>query len=224
MNLLFDERASDSPIVEFIWQTQSDHAGQFISQATTLWEMVIMTYEGETNVAIRGLETEASQAEYPAGAEFFGISLKLGAYIPHLPLEKLSNRNDLILPMASSKSFWLAGSAWEIPTFDNADVFINRLMRQNMLTIDPVVEMMLNNHPLPLSLRTAQRRFRHATGVTHKTILQIERAKRSWELIKNGVPILDTAYEMGYYDQSHLTNALKRFMGETPAQIPLDRF
>jgi hypothetical protein len=31
--------------------------------------------------------------------------------------------------------------------------------------------------------------------------------------------ILDTVGETGYFDQAHLTNSLKRFMGQTPVQI-----
>ncbi len=37
--------------------------------------------------------------------------------------------------------------------------------------------------------------------------------------LQQGVPTLDTVEQIGYADQSHLTHALKRFMGQTPAQI-----
>jgi AraC-like DNA-binding protein len=30
---------------------------------------------------------------------------------------------------------------------------------------------------------------------------------------------LDTAFELGYFDQVYLTNSLKRFVGRTPARI-----
>jgi hypothetical protein len=30
---------------------------------------------------------------------------------------------------------------------------------------------------------------------------------------------LQAALELGYFDQAHLTNSLKRFVGKTPAQI-----
>lgn len=38
-------------------------------------------------------------------------------------------------------------------------------------------------------------------------------------LLHQGTSILDTVYKAGYYDQSHMTNSLKRFLGQTPAQI-----
>ncbi|HEV8194086.1 MAG TPA: AraC family transcriptional regulator [Ktedonobacterales bacterium] len=38
-------------------------------------------------------------------------------------------------------------------------------------------------------------------------------------LLEQGVPISDVIYQAGYFDQPHLTRSLKRFMGQTPAQI-----
>jgi methylphosphotriester-DNA--protein-cysteine methyltransferase len=56
-------------------------------------------------------------------------------------------------------------------------------------------------------------------GLTHKTIQQIERARSAVPLLEQGTPVLDTAFGLGYFDQAHLTNSLKRFIGKTPEQI-----
>jgi methylphosphotriester-DNA--protein-cysteine methyltransferase len=58
-----------------------------------------------------------------------------------------------------------------------------------------------------------------ATGLTYKTIQQIERARSAVALLEQGAPISDTALELGYFDQAHLGNSLKRFIGKTPARI-----
>jgi methylphosphotriester-DNA--protein-cysteine methyltransferase len=55
--------------------------------------------------------------------------------------------------------------------------------------------------------------------MTHSTIRQIERARHATYLLKQGVSILDTVHEAGYFDQPHLTRSLKFFIGQTPAQI-----
>ena len=68
-----------------------------------------------------------------------------------------------------------------------------------------------------------QRRFLRATGLTRKVIQQIERARRASELLGQGTPILDAVNETGYFDQAHLSNALKRFAGQTPVQITRQR-
>jgi methylphosphotriester-DNA--protein-cysteine methyltransferase len=58
-----------------------------------------------------------------------------------------------------------------------------------------------------------------ATGLNHSQILQLERAKYAAALLEQGVPILDTVYDAGYFDQPHLTRSLKQWIGHTPAQI-----
>lgn len=218
MNFSFDARSSDLPLVEFIWRTQSDQPGTFMSTAESNWEMVITRQKGKTWLTVRGPETKASPAPVPAEAEFFGIAFKMGTFMPHLPVRALVGRG-INLPEANSSAFWMDGAAWEFPTFENADTFVRRMMRQEMLVTDPVVEAVLQNHPHDWSIRTVRRRFVQATGLTHKAIQQIGRAKEAVALLKQGRPILDVVYETGYFDQAHMTKSLKHFLGQTPAQI-----
>ncbi len=223
MEFVYYPPSATSPFVDMIWYTHTERAGTFTSAAVGNWEMVITTFNGKTRITARGPETKASQADFPADAEFFGITFKLGTFMPHLPVKTLLDRQDATLPLASSNSFWLHGCAWELPTFENADVFINRLIRQGILVRDPVVEAAIQGHTPDMSIRSLQYRFLQATGLTHKTIQQIERARSAVSLLEQGTPILDTAFELGYFDQAHLTNALKRFIGKTPAQITFEK-
>jgi methylphosphotriester-DNA--protein-cysteine methyltransferase len=55
--------------------------------------------------------------------------------------------------------------------------------------------------------------------LTHGAVRRIERARYATNLLQEGVPILDTVHEAGYFDQPHLTRSLKHFIGQTPAQI-----
>lgn len=219
MELVFDAGSADSSMVEMVWHTHSERAGTFSSVAASNWEIVITTLGGKTMITARGPETRVSEADFPADAEFFGITFKLGTFMPHLPLKTLRDRQDAALPHASSNSFWLHGCAWELPTFENADVFVNRLIRQGILVRDPVVEAAIQGHTPDMSIRSLQYRFLKATGLTHKTIQQIERARSAVSLLEQGTPISDTAFELGFFDQAHLTNSLRRFIGRTPAQI-----
>jgi methylphosphotriester-DNA--protein-cysteine methyltransferase len=50
-------------------------------------------------------------------------------------------------------------------------------------------------------------------------VFQIERARYATTLLKQGVSILDSVELAGYADQPHLTRSLKRYIGQTPAQI-----
>ncbi len=219
----FEGRPSDSPFIESIWRTRSDQAGSFISSASIHFGMVVSRYQGKTIVTVRGPETKATPADFPADVEFLGIIFKLGTYMPHLPAKLVMDRHDLNLPEASSQSFWFHGSAWEIPNFENVDTFIDRLVQQEMLVYEPVVDAVLQGHEPDLSLRSVQYRFLHATGLTQNTVRQIERARLATALLVGGVAIQDTVFEAGYFDQAHLTRSLKRFTGQTPAQIAVEK-
>lgn len=215
----FEERRSDSLFVERIWRAQSERTGDFLSVAASQWEMVVSRYRGETTVTVRGPETKATPLQVTlVGAEFFGIVFKYGSFMPRFPVSDLVD-GDLDLPNASSKSFWLNGSAWQFPDYENADTFLARLVREDLLVHDPIVESTLRGEPQELSPRSVQRHFVQASGLTQGSIRQIERARHATMILQEGVSILDTVEMAGYADQAHLTRALKYFIGKTPAQI-----
>lgn len=215
-----DQRPSESPFIERIWRAKTESAGTFISQAATRCEMVIISYEGETVVTVRGPETKATPLPVQlVGVEFLGITFVTGAFIPQLPPKELVDRRDANLPEASRWSFWLGSSTWQIPTYDNVDTFVNRLVREDLLVRDSVVEAVLAGRSPDLSIRAVQYRFSQATGLTLSAIHQIKRARQAAALLEQGVSILDTVQQAGYADQPHLTRALKRYIGQTPARI-----
>jgi AraC-like DNA-binding protein len=216
----FEKRPSDSPFVDLIWRTRAECAGSFISVAASHWEMVVTKYGGRTTLTVRGPETTATPTDCQwTGAEFFGIIFKLGAFMPHLPPGSVMDLRDANLPEATSQSFWLHGSAWQYPDYENADTFVDRLVRGSLLARAPIVEAALQGHLKDMTSRTAQRHFLHATGLTHTTIRQIERARHATILLQEGASILDTVFEAGYFDQPHLTRSLKHLVGQTPSQI-----
>jgi AraC-like DNA-binding protein len=215
-----EERPSDSPFIERIWHAKTESVGTFISQAATRCEIVVIKYKGKTTVTVRGPETKATPLPVQSlGTEYFGITFITGAYIPQFPPKELINRSDVNLPEAGSQSFWFNSSAWEIPNYENADTFVDRLVRENLLVRDPVVETVLEGRSSDLSIRSVQYRFLQATGLTQSTIRQIKRARLAAALLEQGVSILDAVHKAGYADQPHLTRALKRYIGQTPAQI-----
>lgn len=218
MRFVFQERPSDSPYVEKIWWTQSEHAGSFLSRAVTQWEMVVWHHQGTTQLTVRGPETHATWAGCPADADFVGIQFTLGTFMPRLPARNLVDAATT-LPNATSTSFWLHGAAWHFPTFDTADMFVDRLVRAALLVHDPVVAATMQGDRQARSVRSIQERFVRATGLTYSAVRQIDRAHQAAACLQQGVSIPDTMYDLGYYDQPHLTRSLKRFLGQTPAHL-----
>jgi AraC-like DNA-binding protein len=215
----FEERRSDSPFVERIWSTQIERACSFTSISTVFWSMVISKWRGRLTISLHGPETGATCKEFPAEGEWFGIAFKLGTFVPHILPGSLTDRS-IILPDTSARSFSLCHSAWQFPNYENADTFVDRLVREGILRRDPVMDAVHRGHSQSLSLRAVQYRFVRSTGLSQRTIRQIERARYAAALLKQGVSIFDTVYEAGYSDQPHLTRSLKHFIGYTPAEIP----
>lgn len=218
--IIFDEdRASDSPFVERIWRSHSEGVTPFLSIAVNHCEFVVSRLQGKVTMMLRGPETKATPAgNPPAEGEWVGILLKLGAFLPHLPTNKLVD-GGVDLMTASRNSFWLDGSVWQFPDYENAETFVERLVREGLLFRDPVVEPALQGQFKDLTQRAVQYRFLQATGITQSTARQIERARYATFLLQHGVSIPETIQQMGYYDQPHLTRSLKRFVGQTPAQL-----
>ena len=92
-------------------------------------------------------------------------------------------------------------------------------MREGLLLRDPIIEAALLGHLPDLTLRSVQYRFLQSIGIPQSTVRQIERARYATCLLQQGISIPDTMWQVGYYDQSHLTRSLKRFIGQTPAEL-----
>lgn len=217
--IIFEERPTDSPLIERVWRSHSEGSGEFSSMAACHWEIVVSRLEGKTSLIVRGPETQATTAHCPADGEWFAIRFKLGTFMPHLPPGELRDRNDVVLPNASGRSFWLDGSAWDHPDFENAETFVNRLVKRGLIASEPLVRDVIDGRTHGLSTRTAQRRFLQVTGMTRATIDQIGRARRAVLLLKQRYSIADVVYTCGYYDQAHFTRSMKYFVGQTPGQI-----
>jgi AraC-like DNA-binding protein len=219
MFIIFEHRLSDSPFVERVWRCHSERAGTFFSIAANHFEMAVTRHRGKTFITLRGPETRATTVDCPAEGEWLGIRFKLGAFMPQLIPAHLRDRQDVTLPEATRHSFWLNGSAWDYPDFENADTFVTRLAQKGLLTRDPAIDAALRGERPALSLRSAQRHFLRATGLTQSTVRQIDRARHATNLLRQGVPILDAVHDAGYFDQAHLTRSLKYRIGQTPAEI-----
>ncbi len=217
--IFFEDRLSDSPFVERVWRCHSERGGKFLSIAACHFEMAVTRYRGKTFLTLRGPETKATTIDCPAEGEWLCIRFKLGTFMPQLPPGSLRDQRDVTLPDAASRSFWLNGSAWRYPDFENAETFVKHLAKAGVISRDSTVEAALQGQPRTLSLRSAQRHFLRATGITCTSFRQIERARYATNLLKQGVSIVDAVHLAGYFDQAHLTRSLKHLIGQTPAKI-----
>jgi len=214
------------------------------------WDIILIKQDITTKVLLGGPMSRATPIQYVEGSEYLGIRFKIGTFMPHFPMGRIMNVTSL-LPNIRKTSFWLGDSAWEIPTYENVEAFVAKLVHCDLLLSDKVVTDALLREsysrgrvqpcpdtcsgrvqPCPyyttpeeqtqtLSPRSVQRHFLKTTGLTQAHIRQIERASRAADLLRQGVPILTVIHETGYVDQPHMTKSLKLLSGQTPAQIAL---
>jgi hypothetical protein len=219
----FADRASDSSLIERVWSSHSERAGAFHSIASCHWGMVVTRLEGRVSLTVRGPETRATMADCPAQGEWFGVLFKLGTFMPLMRSSDLRDRNDVTLPNATSRSFWLHGSAWDFPGFEDAETFVHQLARRGLIQVDRTVEGAIRGQWQGVTARTEQRHLLLTTGLTRGAIHQIERARQATRLLRQGRAVLDVVHETGYYDQAHLTRSLQRFVGQSPARVAQGR-
>jgi hypothetical protein len=154
----------------------------------------------------------------PEGATFVGVEFAVGTSLRAFPTPALVD-GGAVLPDTTRRSFRLDGRRWETPGPDDAEAFVDRLVRSGAVVRDPLVAEVRRGHRPELSARTVERRFRAATGLTQGAVRQIERARRAAALLAADVPAAEAVAKFGYFDEPHLARALRRYVGRTAAQL-----
>lgn len=216
MNFVYEERSSDLPFVETIWRTEDTADGMYLAAADGAWDITFTERGGQHRILLSGPSSRATPVPYQAGNRNFGVRFSPGVFMPALAA---MNMVDVTDAQKTKQRFWLQGESWELPTFDNVDVFLAKLARLNMLAKDTIVAAVLAGHRPPITDRSIQRHFMYSIGLPPRHVQNIHRANRAVELLQQGTSIGDVILELGYADQAHLTRQVKHVSGRTPGQI-----
>lgn len=161
MGFIYEERLSDSPYVETVTWGRTEGNGSIVRPAECHWHMVFARHNGSRLPIVVGPLPTAGVVAYTEGAEILWIKFKLGVFMPPMPARNFLD-TETILPEAASNSFWLKGSARQYPDHHNVETFVKRLVREEVLVSDPVVNAVLQGHPQEMSSRTVRHRFLRA--------------------------------------------------------------
>lgn len=216
MSFTYEEKLSSSPFVDVVWRTEDQTDGVYIASADACWDMIfIKSYEGKAKVLLSGPSSKTTRVPYSAGNKNFGIRFKAGVIFTNIPVADMVNVTEA-LPMLTEDTFVLEDVTWKLPTYENIDEFLARLAEGGFLSIDPVVRDILENKAVGMSARSIQRHFAMTVGLSPRLVRQITSARMAVELLLQGKPLADVAYELGYADLPHMIRMLKRFTGFTP--------
>jgi AraC-like DNA-binding protein len=209
-------RGSDSPYIERVWEGGAQRRGSHFTAADATIDLVCLKRDGVTRLLISGPTSKAYSEQFEAGDETLAIRLRTGMYLPSMAGTKLTDA-DTLLPSSSDKRFWLNSTSITFPTFDNAEVFIEHLVAMGLLQRNIPLENALQNQSP--SIRTMQRHCLATTGLTLSRIQQIKRAEKARNLLGADYSLARLAYEVGYSNPGHMTNAFKYFFGQTPSTL-----
>ena len=210
-------RSSDSPLIHSVsFWTIGDEA-TILACPDGLWDLVVYKKDQKSIILVTGQTTQAVALPFTPGDEILTISFKPGSYFPFLPGDKLLDRAEVL--KTSGKRFELDFDTIEIPQFDNAEDLVRQLQKKEALKSDELVSSFFTERPLAASVRSIQRHFQYATGLSPREFFLIERARRAMDLLKGGLAASEVALVAGYSDQAHLSRSLKSIMGQTPTQI-----
>lgn len=225
VSVVRDVRPSDSPLVQRITWVRFEAAWQGTTRPDGCWDLIVRRVKGRVELLQTGLITRPVQLAYDAGDEYLSISFKPGVFMPRAPGNKMVDRG-VLRPTPSARTFRLENDVLEIPSFDNVEAMVDRLVRDDLIVRDEIVEGVVEGHARAIHPRSVQRHFLQAMGLTAKRLEQIQRAGRALDLLRAGRRPADVANELGYSDQAHLTRSLKSIMGTTPGEVartPVER-
>jgi helix-turn-helix protein/uncharacterized protein DUF6597 len=216
MSFTYEEKPSSSPYVDVVWRTEDQTDGVYVASADACWDMIfIKSREGKPKVLLSGPSSKITPVPYSTGNKNFGIRFKPGVLFTNIPVIDMVDVTKA-LSMPTEDTFVLQGINWKVPTYERIDEFIGRLVGGSLLSIDPVVRDVLENKAVELSVRSVQRHFAMTIGLSPRRVKQIRSARKAVELLLQGMPLAEVAYELGYADLPHMIRMLKRFTGYTP--------
>jgi hypothetical protein len=212
-------RPAESAVIDSVRLIEFLAAGATPMQPDGCWDIaIIRRRDGGVGVLRTGLTTRTVIFPHAPGDEILVVSFKPSAFMPMMPGETMRDRG-FMLETHGSARFRIGADVLDIPTFENADVFADRLVRRAVVQNNDLVASVIDGRPKATSERTLQRHFLGTTGLTYKRFTLIQRAQSAVALLREGRPTADVAVSLGYADQAHLTHSLRKIMGQTPGQI-----
>jgi hypothetical protein len=212
------QRKSDSPFIESVWEGAAQRSGTHLTAADATIDLVCIKRKGVTRLLLSGPTSKVYAEPFEIGNEALTIRLRTGIYLPFATGVRLTDV-EMFLPSANSKRFWLHSHSIAFPSFDNAEVFTEHLARMNLLSRSVPLESALQNRSSPGTIRTMQRHCQAITGLTMSRIRQIKRAEAARNLLITNYSLTQIAYDVGYSNPGHMTNAFKYFFGRTPSTL-----
>lgn len=183
---------------------------------------------GKTYVV--GAMTSFKDSFIKPNMHLFGVCLKPAAFTNFYHYAPLDELTDKTVRFEESHSFNIDKFIKDPVNYLNK-FFTDRLRDGNGLLQYVINDIHQSNGQLSINeianrnfitIRQLERNFKTHIGITPKTYSNIIRFQHALSKIRASLQqqsLIDIAFECGFYDQSHLTNEIKKNTGLTPSQL-----
>lgn len=215
---VWEQRASSSAEIRTVWRAFVDEAADYTDEASEHWGLsFIRRADSSLAAELAGPRIEALPIRAGVGESYWGVELAAHVVIPGV--DKTLLRGAIAeLPVADGR-VTIRERRYPIPSWEELEPFVSQLVAEGVLVSDADIRRALGGDERGLSRRSWQRRFSSVTGLRRKEIERLDRCRRAYRLLSEGIPPSEVAVAVGYADQAHLTRELRRIRGETPARI-----
>lgn len=194
---------------------------------------------GEGAATIHGVQTHKFERVLEGKSEVFGVKFRPGGFRPFFdaPISKLTDRSinaaevfgeeieslgTQVLSLRNEEEKLESANAFfrsRLPemneTIELADQLVARILNEPGIgTVDDLVEL------TGIGKRSLQRIFNEYVGVSPKWVIRRYRLHELIEKLNSGDKLdwAQLALELGYFDQAHLINDFKVFIGHSPSR------
>jgi hypothetical protein len=186
---------------------------QRIVPANPCISIILVKSDMSAEVVVRGPETKPRSEILLPGYTWIGIRLRPGVQLKNFPVQQLTDRFQT-LPADSSGQFQFEGTLQQFPSFNNVEQLIKQMHGLGYLTQDD------QDFPQQdVSSKSYSRFVKRSTGLSPYKLQQLKRITEALRLLRQGLPAVSVASELGFADQAHLTRAAKQFLGHTPKEL-----
>lgn len=167
--------------------------------------LVVRPPDAAPRVVLTGFDFSPRSADMMPGTEISGYRLRPGACVSQPVLDAIADN--------SSRTADILGNALaDWGALDDAIVALTR----------PGASVAGVARQSGLSLRSLQRRFQDAQLPPPEFWRLLARARRAVALLATPAPLAEIADASGFSDQAHMSRAMARWFGHSPAQLRRD--
>ena len=216
MDNTYEERSSRLPFIQCLWLANVAQVGEYDDIAKETWGLAFTKHaDGSLAAELLGPSYRHRVLERVLGDEYWGVEFYSSVTMIGVDKPKLTSK--LVPLLVIDGNFFIGENSYKVPSFEELEAFCDDLEKQGIILYFPKSL----EYQGSLSLRSNQRHYCKAVGLTRKQSYQIRRAKLASTLLKNGTAPIDAALKAEYSDQAHMTRSLKSLFGKTPTQIKL---